>query len=108
MLAGDESVVEPWLLGWCWVVVRAGGDADSMPYCSVGERGDSGKQIWTLDALVVPFIEPQTARGEGHSHTREDDTTAPASSVNEATVFCVGASAILSLAWCRVLLPARL
>jgi hypothetical protein len=39
MLAGDESVVEPWLLGWCWVVVRAGGGADSMPYCSVGERG---------------------------------------------------------------------
>jgi hypothetical protein len=37
MLAGDESVLEPWLLGWCWVVVRAGGGADSMPYCSVGE-----------------------------------------------------------------------
>jgi hypothetical protein len=39
MLAGDESVVEPWLLGWCWVVVRAGGGAESMPYCSVGESG---------------------------------------------------------------------
>ena len=23
-----------------------------MPYCSMGERGDGGKQIWTLDALV--------------------------------------------------------
>ena len=39
MLAGDESVVEPWLLVWCWVVVRAGGGPDSMPYLSVGERG---------------------------------------------------------------------
>jgi hypothetical protein len=39
MLAGDESVVEPWLLGWCGVIVRVGGGADSMPYCSVGERG---------------------------------------------------------------------
>jgi hypothetical protein len=31
---GDVAVV-----GWCWVVVRADGGADSMPYCSVGERG---------------------------------------------------------------------
>jgi transposase InsO family protein len=40
-----------------------------------GRAGDGGKQIWTLDALVVPFIEPQAARGEGHSHVREDDAT---------------------------------
>ena len=52
MLAGDESVVEPWLLGWCWVVVRAGGGADSSLIVASGRGGDGGKQIWTLDALV--------------------------------------------------------
>lgn len=71
MLAGDESVVEPWLLGWCWVTVRDR---------SVGRGGDGGKQIWTLDALAVPFIE-ETAlyRAAGRSRrkafsAREDDT----------------------------------
>jgi hypothetical protein len=50
MLAGDGSVVEPWLLGWYWVVVRAGGGADSMPYCSVGGEGvmvESRFRRWT-------------------------------------------------------------